>query len=288
MSRSEPVQLSIGVITDMHLAGRDAAPRQFNNPVRRAEARGLLAAALAWVSARADALILLGDLADSPSPDIYDELRSRVTAAGLPTYAVAGNHDLSPHADHLGRLFCPDSSGRRVHRLGRATLAAGMTVASAALRSTGSGAHYLQFPDDAEEVLAGDGLLIWASHFPVLSLRAAVESGGWMYAGDMAGAGQARARLQRHAGPVVALTGHLHVRAHAIDGNILQLSNGALAESPHDVGLVEIAVAGGVVTVTRTCHSLAGFGSDLPAVLDGRQTGYRWAGGSWRRRALAR
>jgi hypothetical protein len=53
------------------------------------------------------------------------------------------------------------------------------------------------------------------------------------------------------------LAGHLHVRAQAIAGNILQLSHAALAGSPHDASIITITVADGRLEVRPTATGVS-------------------------------
>jgi hypothetical protein len=87
-------------------------------------------------------------------------------------------------------------------------------------------------------------------------------------------------------GPVVVLAGHLHVRGHAISGNVLQLSQAALAESPHDAALITVELREDRIDITRQCHSLghslATVEGAVPAVLDPARIAFSWDGTAWR------
>lgn len=71
------------------------------------------------------------------------------------------------------------------------------------------------------------------------------------YAGDLHNRQQLADTLHTRPGPVLALTGHLHIRAHAIDRNILQLTHAALVEHPHEATIVEVTHEGETLTVAR-------------------------------------
>lgn len=100
--------------------------------------------------------------------------------------------------------------------------------------------------------------LLWLSHFPVLSLESTVRD------------------------PVIVLTGHLHVRAHAIAGNVLQLNMASLAEAPHDASVVTVETHEDAVAVRRTCHRvLDGDDGDEAAAFAAEHTAFNWNGTAW-------
>jgi hypothetical protein len=269
--------LRLGVLTDLHLAAPGTPPSQFNNPVHRGHSHQLLADALRWLRPRSDALLLLGDLADVPSSRDYRLLLDQLCATGLPAYAVVGNHDI---AGDFARMAADEG---RVVPLGTRYLAdRSITLASSPLERAGPG--FVQTgAGQAVAAVPPSRLLIWAAHLPVLSLRAAVERRGWSYAGDILNLDTVAAALGSHDGPVLALTGHLHIRSHAVRSNILQLGQGALAESPHDAALITISCDDHGIDVTRQCHLVADLGSGPPATLDPAEMAFRWDGERWRR-----
>jgi hypothetical protein len=77
----------------------------------------------------------------------------------------------------------------------------------------------------------------------------------------------------------------LHVRSHAVKSNILQLGQGALAESPYDATVITIRCDDRGIDVARLCHSVADLSSGLPAVLDPARMAFRWDGLRWREHA---
>ncbi|MDR2565080.1 MAG: metallophosphoesterase [Bifidobacteriaceae bacterium] len=282
--------LRLGVLTDLHLAAAGSPPAMWNNPIHLGKAFDLLDLALDWLDSRVHAALVLGDLADRPDPEIYAQAARRLAALARPVYVVAGNHDMAwpgpAEPSVMAEALTAAGGPLRMFgatRLGRHTLAAGE------LRADGAGGHvdagtFRTWPyrtASGTESGAG-GLLIWASHFPVLSVRRRVEGCGWLYAGDLANLSAVEAALRRWPGPVLALTGHLHVRTHAISGNILQLNQAALAESPHDVALVELDASGGSLRATRYCHSVARFEPCLETTIDPAVTAFTWNGRRWR------
>lgn len=266
--------LRVGVLTDLHLAPPGTAPTRWNGVVDRGRSRDLLDQALRWLVPRCDVLALLGDLSDGSADDDYRHLTGRLDATGLPAYVIPGNHDMPADgsgawrgvAGGEGRVAVPSPSG--VPR-------PPVLIGAAVLRTHSS--HDLSGLGHPR----GPGPLLWLTHFPVLSLHDAVAAAGWRYAGHADDRAAMAAHLRDHAGPVVVLAGHLHVRGHAISGRVLQLSQAALAEAPHDAAVVTVTTGSGHVHVDRHCHSVADSDADPLPVLDPPGIAFRWDGTRW-------
>ena len=83
-------------LSDLHLRPGDPGP----------EARLERAvAAVAAMDPQPDALLVTGDLADVPAPEVYARARELLEAAGLPLLVVSGNHD---DTDQLSEAFGDD------------------------------------------------------------------------------------------------------------------------------------------------------------------------------------
>jgi hypothetical protein len=281
----EPGQtLRLGVLTDLHLAAIGTPAGRFNNIVRLGASRALLAAAVAWLVPKVDALALLGDLTQAATADDYRYLRDRLGETGLPAYLVPGNHDFpvgSRSAAVPGAAFRPAPAGPIV--FGPDGIRRGpVLIASARLES--SGGWFQLSPPEVPRPASGTGQpLVFLTHFPVLAMRSAIERRGWRFAGDLTNRPDVEHALTRCGRPVIVLAGHLHVRGHVIAGNILQLSMGALAEAPHDASVVSVADTGDALRVTRQCHPLAADdGGGTGAVLDPSYTSFVWQDQNWR------
>jgi hypothetical protein len=286
--------LRIGVLTDLHLAAPGTPPSRFNNPVYRGHSYQLLGEALRWLGPRSDALLLLGDLADVPSARDYRMLLDELERTGLPVHAVLGNHDIAPVSGPAGATdFIAMTAGRAgaaVAPLGTCYLGdQSIALVSAPLECVDGQGFRHAGVGRALAAVAPSRLMIWAGHPPVLTLRSAVTRRGWTYAGDVLNIDAVEAMLSAHGGPLLALTGHLHIRSHAMKSNILQLGQGALAESPYDAAVITIRCHDRGIDVRRQCHCVApaaGLGSGRPAVLDPADIAFRWDGAQWRRHAL--
>jgi hypothetical protein len=279
----------LGVLTDLHLAAPGTPPSRFNNPVYRGQAHQLLADALQWLRPRCDALLLLGDLADVPSARDYRLLLDQLADTGLPAYTVLGNHDIAvPPSPAQACDFAAVTAARSGQEspapvpLGTCYLAGGSIALTSSPLQPADGYEFTQTGASRAVAAARPSrLLVWAAHPPVLSLRSAIEERGWNYAGDVSNLDAVAAALGSYDGPLLALTGHLHVRSHAVKSNILQLGQGALAESPYEAAVVTISCHDGGIDVTRRCHSVADLESGPPAVLDPPDMAFRWDGARW-------
>ncbi|MCL2611689.1 MAG: hypothetical protein FWD95_00480 [Nocardioidaceae bacterium] len=133
---------------------------------------------------------------------------------------------------------------------------------------------------------SGDALFVWATHFPALTVRDDIVAAGFEYAGDLLNHYAVASHLTTLNGPVLVLGGHVHVRTHRINRNVLQLTQGALAESPHDLSTVRICAEEGRISVTRCARPVVP--SDAtPAVIDPSNLSFTWDGCTWHARHSA-
>jgi hypothetical protein len=98
------------------------------------------------------------------------------------------------------------------------------------------------------------GLVVVASHFPLLSEASRVAAAGLPYAGDLVNRADLEGRLRSDPRPKIVLSGHIHVRCSAHDGPLLQLAVGAMIEPPFDATIVDLDASD--VSVRRTARRL--------------------------------
>jgi hypothetical protein len=80
-------------------------------------------------------------------------------------------------------------------------------------------------------------------------------------------------------GPVVALSGHLHLRGVTHDGDVLQMVFAALIEPPYEFARVEIESDNGSMSVDYCCWSARVPDAAKLPVLDPDQGKWRWTTG---------
>jgi Calcineurin-like phosphoesterase superfamily domain len=274
------VKIRFGVLADVHVVQDVTRQEAWHNPYDFAGVEDRRDRALRlFESEAADRLLLLGDLAhDGDLPSLRRGLRPGAFASAQ--LAVGGNHDGGRPTGELARAG-PQSlklPGWRAVSHGPVRLA-GLRVARRARVGWASA---------RPPALAtwGDAPVLLASHFPVLSREQPLAARGLPYAGDLIDRpALAQALLARQA-PTVVACGHLHVRDSAASGPLLQLGFGAMIEPPFEATLLELAVDGGSVEVTRVAHELdeAREARD-PRLVPARETwrfepGRGWASGS--------
>ena len=181
---------------------------------------------------RVELIVLLGDSVQFANLSDLAHVFARLAAANVaPVATVNGNHDI-----RLGEEFaaCARENGigcstrSRWARRGRGRRCRGQSGRGAAAVSRQSGSS------------AEAGLVVVASHFPVLSEASRVAAAGLPYAGDLVNRADLESGLQTDGRPKVVLSGHIHARCSTHDGTLLQFTVGALIEPPFDATLVEL------------------------------------------------
>jgi hypothetical protein len=105
------------------------------------------------------------------------------------------------------------------------------------------------------------------AHFPVLSLEQRARAARLLYSGHLSQLAPPVDPLPDDA-PVVVLSGHLHLRGVAHEGNVLQLSFAALVEAPYELARVQIESDDEGVTVKYECGSARPPDADKLPILD--------------------
>jgi hypothetical protein len=244
------VKIRFGVVTDIHVVQDVTRQEAWHNPYDFAGVEDRRDRALRlFESQAADRLLLLGDLAhDGDLPSLRRGLRPGGFAAAQ--LAVGGNHDGRRPTAALSRAGAESLKlpGWRAVRHGPVRVA-GLRVAHRA---------QLGWASARPPALAtwGDAPVLLASHFPVLSRERPLAARGLPYAGDLVDRPALAGALRARPAPTVVACGHLHVRDSAASGSLLQLGFGAMIEPPFEATLLELAVDGGSVEVTRAAHEL--------------------------------
>lgn len=241
--------MRLGIATDLHLTPE---PRtgEWNFPVRYDRALDRLALALGWFGEReVDAVLILGDLTEEGDRASLDRV---LAALGERTpadaYVLGGNHD-GPLLDALREAVRAPVAVLDELRAGGVLLVGRHCV----------GLGEFRFCLPLGELPGGDGLLVLATHFPVVSREAAVRARELRYAGDLVDAAEAARTLRDRPGPTVVLCGHLHVDDAYADGTLLQVVTPPVVEGPGVAAIVEIG-GGDRPTVRQELRVLDGDG----------------------------
>ncbi|CAN5485119.1 hypothetical protein BH23CHL4_BH23CHL4_04290 [soil metagenome] len=233
-------RIRFGIIAEIHRAAAGSPRLSWHNELLLDRTEELLDLAIAKIElANVDNLVLLGDLTNGVDDASFGTVLSAVSKTGIPVLAVPGNHDIA----------MPGGMTRFGHRLQGSEV----TAAPAALREAGATPVVLigierdritnrlqssSFPDPSP--YNGETLIVF-SHFPLLAMTERLNDAGFKHAGDLSDRQEITDQLLRHDGPVIVVHGHLHLRASAVEGNMLHLSCAALVEPPHEVSVVSVA-----------------------------------------------
>lgn len=179
-----------------------------------------------------------------------------VTRAGMRAWAVPGNHDVSVSPDALAQAV-GRSAGSTLISQQRLDPCPDIAVSGHGLRSGDGGqtCEAISLPDPGGTRAR---LLLWASHYPVLSLRERFRAARLRYPGDLCNLSHVAGRVARFNGPVLVLHGHLHAADVSNAGPVLQISVPAVVEWPHAWIETVIQVATATVTVQTALRPVPG------------------------------
>jgi Icc-related predicted phosphoesterase len=277
-----PPLARFAVLSDIHLSAAGTDDGMWNNVTCRSVSAELLGAAVADIaSSGLSQVILLGDVSDDGEPGMIAAALKTITGAGMHVWAVPGNHDASQSPDALAAAAAGQPGvtvlGER-HR----DLSPDVVVVGHGLRSDDGGlsCEAVGVPDPAGSQAR---LLLWASHYPVLSQQDRFRAAGLRYPGDLSNLSHVAERVRRFDGPVLVLHGHLHAAAVGHAGPVLQIGVPAAVEWPNAWTDVTIQVTGDVVTVSTALHRIPGSWPGPVTVISLAEPVQAWtyAAGQW-------
>jgi predicted phosphodiesterase len=240
-----------GVLTDIHVSLDPERRASWHNEYDFAGlGQRLRAAAELFAAEGAGIVLALGDLAHDGDAQSLEAALSPLTG-GPPLHVVGGNHDGARPTAALAAL---ELDGVRLP--GWRALRTTDVVRTAALRVERRAARRWTAARPPAMATWGDGAVLLASHFPVLSRAAEVHARDLPYAGDLLDRSALAARLLARAAPTIAVCGHLHVRESVASGALLQIACGALIEPPFEATILELEAGGDTLRVTRRAHEL--------------------------------
>jgi len=256
----------IGVLSDLHCELEPSGSRWINvfEPEHLDERTD---AALTWFSeAAVDLILLLGDVVQFPNWRDLEHVFARLAAAEVaPLATVSGNHDL-----RLEAAFADRAAAYGIRLLHEEPFEA---VTGVGLVRGPAPPQYVGRLDGRAET--GD-LTVVASHFPLLSEASRVAAAGLPYAGDLVNRPDLERQLRADPRPTLLLSGHIHARCSRQDGQLLQLTVGALIEPPFDATLIEI----GGTSVRHTARRLGPIAVTDPVFAPDEQR-WRWSDSAW-------
>jgi hypothetical protein len=284
----------LGVIADPHLALERIEDAGWHNPYRLADAHERLDLALTHpLLDGVDVIVMLGDLAHFGD---RTSIRYVVDAAAndeRPAILLSGNHDvLTPgvrledevRARGAAQVASPLASTPDAPAV-KVFVAAGAGLAvHEVMRMTDRGPQPFDvIGSRLAEIEPSAGLDVWLTHFPLLSFEDRCRAARLLYSAHLDQLAPPTAVLPAETGPIVVLSGHLHLRAITAEANVLQLAFAALVEPPYEVAVVDLDVER--ASVSYRCASVVPPDAERIPVLD--PSAGRWAfdpvSGRWSR-----
>ncbi len=240
-----------GVLTDIHISLDPERRASWHNAYDFAGVGERLGAgAELFAAERAELVLALGDLAhDGDAPSLLAALAP--LASGPPLHVVGGNHDGARPTAALAAL---ELDGVRLP--GWRALRAAHPARLAGVRIERRRPRRWAMARPPALATWGEGPMLLATHFPVLSRAAEVRGRGLPYAGDLIDRDVLAARLLARTAPTIVICGHLHVRESVASGALLQVACGALIEPPFEATIIELEAGGDTLRITRTAHEL--------------------------------
>ncbi|MGC4191808.1 MAG: metallophosphoesterase [Thermomicrobiales bacterium] len=224
--------------------------------------------ALAWFDTRdVDAVAVLGDLVMFEDEASLDAGMTRIAALGKPVLIVPGNHDGRDWPTAIARNL-PNQDPPDWPTVVRAV---DVTVKQNPERWWTGG---IRVPED------GPALIL--SHFPLVNVGQYLTEAGFPYAGD-ATWDDSIEDIQNRPAPIVALSGHVHVRYEVAAGAVLQLGLAALIEPPHAAAVIEIREDDDGLTVAVEHTDIAPYEVDVVPIISPSTSTWRFDQNGWRR-----
>jgi DNA repair exonuclease SbcCD nuclease subunit len=270
--------MKLGVVADPHLSVLRDEPDGWHNPYRLGDAHERLDVALADpLLDDVDVFALLGDLAHFGDRESLRRCVDAVAKArrSRPAILLSGNHDVLapgvrleqeiddagdpdlvsplawPRASNAAEVFRAAGLGLHVHEV--------MALSDRQVEPFDVSSHTVN-----AEAPAGHVVL---THFPVLSFEKRAREAHLLYSAHLAQLAPPVDPLPDD-GPVVVLSGHLHLRGVTHERDVLQLSFAALVEAPYELARVDIDSNDEGLTVNYECASARPPDADKLPILD--------------------
>jgi hypothetical protein len=245
--------LRLGVIADPHLAVERVEDAAWHNPYRLSDAHERLDVALAHpLLDGVDVVVVLGDLAHFGDRASVRYVVDAVANDDRPAILLSGNHDVLTPGVRLEDEVRARGAAQVVSPL--AATADAPPVKAFVAAGAGLAVHEVMALTDRgpqpfdvtgsrlAEIDRSASFDVWLTHFPVLSFEARCREAQLLYAAHLDQLAPPPPVLPGDVGPVVVLSGHLHLRATTTAANVLQLAFAALVEAPYEVAVVELDI----------------------------------------------
>jgi len=270
--------MKLGIVTDCHLAPPDRTPSRFHNVYDYPNARRNFETALVGhVNAGVDAILMLGDLANS-GDEVHHNLGIELCdRTGLPIYIVPGNHDCEEGVTALADRIAGFGAQQVAIPTPGGSLHHGIRIAGLPTNGFDTEANWeISVPEidswGTEPVLV-------VTHVPVFSTREIAMDAGFQYAGDPQNTAALGEMLANRTEPTIVVHGHLHLRHTIVSGATLQIGFAAVVEPPHANATLEIDIDNLLVTVSH--DSVASYDVEFVPIISPATQRYRFDGATW-------
>ena len=270
----------IAILTDLHAGPVGDPASGWHDAFEPARGAALTRAAVDQLRSHDfDVAFVLGDITNHGDDPSFDAVFVELAGLGVPTWVVAGNHDLQAGEYALQGAFDRAPGPLRVPSLAGDVFGDGAIVAG--LRFRGRDDDRVELVATPEAGVWGDHPVFLLSHFPIISREHDCLAAGWKYAGDPQGLDGVADHLAKREAPTIALHGHLHLADAVARRSFLQLGFSALIENGHHIALVEIKQDDAAISIAITTIPTSGDARPAAAIGSPRQS-WRFAGGEWR------
>ncbi|CAA9445159.1 MAG: hypothetical protein AVDCRST_MAG37-1752 [uncultured Rubrobacteraceae bacterium] len=240
--------MKLGIVTDSHLGPGGTRVGAWHSDYYMSDTVPAFRYALeACAEEGVDGVVLLGDISNSGGDWSVEKGVRLAAQTGLPVWVVSGNHDCFKRVEAVRDA---------VRRVGASNVRLAMPEGRMVGEVRGAGVSitmddaWVSRADGRPEVsLWGDELVVWLTHYPLISFDETTREAGLLYGDELADREEVLQPLSERTAPTVVVSGHVHLRVDSVAGPVLQLACAALVEPPFEISFLEVERVNGRATV---------------------------------------
>ena len=240
--------MKLGIVTDSHLGPGGTRVGAWHSDYYMSDTVPAFRYALeACAEEGVDGVVLLGDISNSGGDWSVEKGVRLAAQTGLPVWVVSGNHDCFKRVEAVRDA---------VRRVGASNVRLAMPEGRMVGEVRGAGVSitmddaWVSRADGRPEVsLWGDELVVWLTHYPLISFEETTREAGLLYGDELADREEVLQPLSERTAPTVVVSGHVHLRVDSVAGPVLQLACAALVEPPFEISFLEVERVNGRATV---------------------------------------
>ena len=240
--------MKLGIVTDSHLGPGGTRVGAWHSDYYMSDTVPAFRYAVeACAEECVDGVVLLGDISNSGGDWSVEKGVRLAAQTGLPVWVVSGNHDCFKRVEAVRDA---------VRRVGASNVRLAMPEGRMVGEVRGAGVSitmddaWVSRADGRPEVsLWGDELVVWLTHYPLISFDETTREAGLLYGDELADREEVLQPLSERTAPTVVVSGHVHLRVDSVAGPVLQLACAALVEPPFEISFLEVERVNGRATV---------------------------------------